>query len=621
MPTLQAHFQLKHNSMTIKGITFPDIKIANYRDIDLLVEYFNIHKDHFKSYVDRWLKDNMHKNYDLLYYYRTHIEKTIERYNSIENHNNDIFREKEYYVKWIRDEIVRLNASIKAFSTKKQSQREVCDYKILRIAQPLATMLVYGIIDHLKAEELNKFNKGERVIVFAEAMNQETLHELWSSKYLYSHYLNSQVSGNMETTLTYNSYIGVLTFGPMDIDGTHYIEDARAFTVQKTEIPQHLFDDSLYKHDNNFIKLEERTIKVPIGDEPWKNLHKFEGEVFFYWMPYFDKFYSDKYGFGDKFGKYDILFCHGSEQMRFVQNNLHVITREEYVLDEGNFDFMALVFHFGLLKGKSFKGSSFDILNKKEWILDWRCVKFKSGYFVILPPEDKTVIFKPKAFVYPQVVESYNYLREYLNERLDPIRCYVHKMQIEIYDKFKLDEAIGRFATATKQRAIRTRATNPIKKDFVPSQMSFKQALSKAQKMTEEEFHKYKSKYIDFLVTQQSESYKIIPCVEKLSYANNDSTEYSFIFSVKCRNGNIMVVHENVNPDRSTLIFIVHKMSFKEAIREIYDFLQGAEINKRSSLRSGSVSLNRKMIIAHRSVNHEDLNTWKRSILSYKQIY
>lgn len=139
--------------------------------------------------------------------------------------------------------------------------------------------------------------------------------------------------------------------------------------------------------------------------------------------------------------------------------------------------------------------------------------------------------------------------------------------------------------------------------------------------MTEEEFHKYKSKYIDFLVEQQSKEYRIIPCVEKLSYANNDTTEFSFLFSVKCKYGNVMVVHENVNPDGSTLIFIVKKDAFNEAIREVYDFLQGAEINKRSSLRSGSISLNRKMIIRYRSVNHDDINSWKRAIYSYKQIY
>ncbi|MBR3477570.1 MAG: hypothetical protein IKH43_00510 [Bacteroidaceae bacterium] len=36
------------------------------------------------------------------------------------------------------------------------------------------------------------------------------------------------------------------------------------------------------------------------------------------------------------------------------------------------------------------KVSSFEILQKKEWILDWDCVKFRQGYFVVLPPSDGT---------------------------------------------------------------------------------------------------------------------------------------------------------------------------------------------------------------------------------------
>ena len=151
--------------------------------------------------------------------------------------------------------------------------------------------------------------------------------------------------------------------------------------------------------------------------------------------------------------------------------------------------------------------------------------------------------------------------------------------------------------------------------------MSFKQALSKAQQMTPEEFKKYKSEYIDFLVSQQSKKYKVIPCVERLAHTTGDTTEYSFLFSIECNSGDILIVHENVNPDRSTLLFIVKLGNYDKAIRAIYDFLQSAEINKRSSIRSGGIDKGEVGIESYNSINHDYLYSWKRVIASYKRNY
>lgn len=149
--------------------------------------------------------------------------------------------------------------------------------------------------------------------------------------------------------------------------------------------------------------------------------------------------------------------------------------------------------------------------------------------------------------------------------------------------------------------------------------MSYQQALSKAQQMTMVEFHKYKSKYIDFLVEQQCKDNKVIPCVERLSYQNINITEYSFLFSIKSKNGDILIVHENVNPDRSTLLFVVPQESYDKAIHEIYDFLQSVEINKRSSLRSKNLNLKNISIKAYKSINHDDIYSWEIEIYKYKR--
>ena len=262
--------------------------------------------------------------------------------------------------------------------------------------------------------------------------------------------------------------------------------------------------------------------------------------------------------------------------------------------------------------------SSFNILQKREWILDWNCVMFKRGHIVIYARQDLGFKFSPTEISVSKSMESFNYLKKYLNERLSPVRCEIVGLKLRILDKINFDEAIQQFSIAARQGIIKTKV-NKIAFISSPKPMSFSQALSKAQKMTQEEFKKYKSKYIDYLVTLQSKNYKVIPCVERLAHSNSDNTEYAFMFSIGCSSGRILIVHENVNPDRSTLLFLVREQDFNRSIREIYDFLQGAEINKRSSLRDRSIEIKNAGIVSYRSINHDDIYSWKQTINTYKQ--
>jgi hypothetical protein len=193
-------------------------------------------------------------------------------------------------------------------------------------------------------------------------------------------------------------------------------------------------------------------------------------------------------------------------------------------------------------------------------------------------------------------------------------------MNLNIYDQIRLNEAIEKFATASRQTGIAITGSIPTKR-IAPVQMSFKQALSKARQMTPEEFKKYKSKYIDYLVVEQSKEYKIVPCAERLAHTTGDTTEFAFLFSIPCGNDKVMIVHENVNPDRSTLLFLVRREEFQKSIRAIYDFLQSPEINKRSSLRSRDLEIDSAKILRYKSINHDDYSSWKQTILFYKRYY
>lgn len=263
------------------------------------------------------------------------------------------------------------------------------------------------------------------------------------------------------------------------------------------------------------------------------------------------------------------------------------------------------------------ENSNFDALKKRSWILDWNCVLFKRGSVVIYSRSDLGFKFKPTTIYAANSIESFNYLKKYLNERLPPIRCSIAGLKLTVIDKINFSDAIQQFAVYARQGVIKVSGTSSNSK-ITPLRMSFSQAQSKAQKMTPEEFKKYKSEFIDFLVTQQSKDYKVIPCVERLAHTNSDTTEYAFLFSIECKTGDILIVHENVNPDRSTLLFIVEREKYDKCIRSIYDFLQSPEINKRSSLRDKDIEIKQDGVLSYRSINHDILYTWKKTILNYK---
>ena len=112
----------------------------------------------------------------------------------------------------------------------------------------------------------------------------------------------------------------------------------------------------------------------------------------------------------------------------------------------------------------------------------------------------------------------------------------------------------------------------------------------------------------------QGDDYKVIPCAERLAHANSDTIEYSFIFTLDSKPDLVLVVHENVNIDRSTLLFLVKKDSYDKTIRGIYDFLQSPEINKRSGIRDRAMEIKGTGIVKYKSINHDELYSWKSAV-------
>lgn len=521
-------------------------------------------------------------------------------------------------------------------------------FKAISVPQPLAALLITGLVDEIAIDNYYVLKEKDVIYVYATDYTKEMMHRIKNNTVIFGRFLNGMFSGSLtDDVFPGNCYLGKFSIGKKISKGVEQLIAPRAF--DEPIVTNYLNNPEKYKRSSHLvhikhIELEGRTIMVPISDSNWEDLEKQEDSMFFYWEEEFAELFTQKshedyvnglfdhdeddisYGIllgqiaGDEKGLYDVVFINGEKQKRFIQLDEGAVQQNIYNAPNGDY-YKVLEFNFENLSEDEVivQESSFEILQKKEWILDWNCVNFKQGYFVVVPPTDGSVKFKPEAVSSPGVLESFNYLKDYLNDRLQPVHCTVEGMKLTIYDKIRLSEAIEKFATASRQRGIKTSGITT--RRIAPQQMSFKQALSKAQQMTPEDFKKYKSEYIDYLVNQQSEKYKVIPCVERLAHTTGDTTEYAFLFSIQCKSGDILIVHENVNPDRSTLLFIVKCENYDKSIRAIYDFLQSAEINKRSSIRSGDIDKGEVGIECYNSINHDYLYSWKRVIASYKRNY
>jgi len=611
---------------------YPSISITTFHDVEILVRYFECNRGFYDNVVESWIRDNIGDDKDILDYYSEHMSNTFTSYWAIVGKRVNVFnpRNKEKFDKRIKrfeDLLIKLKAFKQEFETMTISMtvERQWVYKVVSLPQPFASLLVMGLLDEFRVSNIGSCKEGDFVYVYATEMTQEAKEKLWYDNHIYGKFYNALEMGNLPNELPINAYIG--QFRIKDYRSYKKVGVDKAFVFDKpidcdyNDMPKFIATYSRHQAPIKKIRFRNRVIEVPLSEENWEKLGNMKDEFFLYWEDEYSQFCSLWGSNKDEQGLYDIVFYNGANRKRYYQLENQAVVCNVRKDKQTNLTFYVLEFCFEYIEEKKeAENSSFDILQKKDWILDWSCVRFKDGYIVVSAPLDDKVKFKTKAFPLKGSIEAFNYLKDYLNNRLSPVHCTVEKMNLNIYDQIRLNEAIEKFATASRQRGITTVGSSPTKR-ITPVQMSFKQALSKAQKMTEEEFKKYKSEFIDFLVTQQSKKFKVIPCVERLAHSTGDTTEYAFMFSIECKSGNILIVHENVNPDRSTLLFVVKRENYDKAIRAIYDFLQSAEINKRSSIRSGDIDKGQVGIESYNSINHDNLYSWQKVITNYKRHY
>lgn len=488
--------------------------------------------------------------------------------------------------------------------------------RCISLPESIAALCVTGLLKLIPYKYIGQYDRGDVFLIYAKEENSDITEALKRPDNIYKAFVNAIIMGNLSDDIfPSNSYVGLIKVGEKEKDSIR-IDRAELFDTPITRPydKNYIVNSAIktHRHCTKYITLKDKVVKLPLSKMSWDNFLK-KKWMYLYIENNDLKRLSPLMGFADFFNwllytdEMSMLLSPVKDDAAQVDYN---ITINE--IPKGP------MLQIDLKKMREIPiPDNLTIPGQKSitWILDWDCVEFKQNHIVVTPPKDKSVQFNTTTIHTPNSIEAFNYLKDYLKERLSPIHCTIKGKSLEIFDQIRFNEALRLFIKSYKQNGISIGSQS---RSHSNRQNSFDNALAQSNKMTEEEFFKYKSEYINYLVSIQSKKHKIIPCVESLSHTTGDTYEYAFIFTAKCKNGDFLIVHENVNPARSTILFVVKKNGYDDSIRLIYDFLHSAEINKRSNIREKNLKIDNPNIVKYASIDHNFISEWKAYLLYYR---
>ena len=485
--------------------------------------------------------------------------------------------------------------------------------RCISLPESIAALCVTGLLKLIPYRYIGQYDRGDVFLIYAKEENSDITEALKRPDNIYKAFVNAIIMGNLSDDIfPSNSYVGLIKVGEKEKDSIR-IDRAELFDAPITRPydKNYIVNSAIktHRHCTKYITLKDKVVKLPLSKMSWDNFLKKK------WMYLYIENNDLKrliplMGFADSFNW--LLY---TDEMSML---LSPVKDDAAQVDYNNEIPKGPMLQIDLKKMREIPiPDNLTIPGQKSitWILDWDCVEFKQNHIVVTPPKDKSVQFNTTTIHTPNSIEAFNYLKDYLKERLSPIHCTIKGKSLEIFDQIRFNEALRLFIKSYKQNGISIGSQS---RPHSNRQNSFDNALAQSNKMTEEEFFKYKSEYINYLVGIQSKKHKIIPCVESLSHTTGDTYEYAFIFTAKCKNGDFLIVHENVNPARSTILFVVKKNGYDDSIRLIYDFLHSAEINKRSNIREKNLKIDNPNIVKYASIDHNFISEWKAYLLYYR---
>ncbi len=128
----------------------------------------------------------------------------------------------------------------------------------------------------------------------------------------------------------------------------------------------------------------------------------------------------------------------------------------------------------------------------------------------------------------------------------------------------------------------------------------------------------HNSWYLEYLGKLHLNTFSIYCSTEQVVHTHgDDKTEISFIFTVCEVEDKILVVYENSEVDRSTILFWVKSNRHEEAIKMIHQYFASYEENKRQSMQTMHIDFSTAGILAYKRINHTTTAEWEKKILFF----
>ena len=125
-----------------------------------------------------------------------------------------------------------------------------------------------------------------------------------------------------------------------------------------------------------------------------------------------------------------------------------------------------------------------------------------------------------------------------------------------------------------------------------------------------------KQRYLTYLCAKHKDKFRIRYTIERrVTYeSETEYVENAFLFTISEASRYIILVYENAEDSRSSIVFHVRSEQYDQAVNNICNYFTSNECNKRETLAEYYVAFKGSGIIKYQRIYHNDFNSWKKTI-------
>lgn len=265
---------------------------------------------------------------------------------------------------------------------------------------------------------------------------------------------------------------------------------------------------------------------------------------------------------------------------------------------------------YELIKCKLVNGLKKNYLNKAKWIrgnnygVPWRYITFFDGMIAISNPSGSM----KGNFNFPASKTEFNLIKSIFELHCPELQIKFgtetgnHILNLPVVHKFivNLGSSVGSPNLAYRESTPKKRKAKLKHSEAnAPKSLSIKQVKKEVKS----------SQYFDRLCELHSKQYPVYYTPEHRVGAYSASLEKAFMFTVEIAMNKWLIIFENTNMKRATIVFRVNAKSHRKAVNEIHNFFISGENNKRESLQCKKITFSNR-IISYDRIYHNDYSQW-----------